>query len=220
MRFTQWLYLKENKLYQPNSNSVIVGVEHGQPINIDEASLNKIQDLARYGTYFEGDYPEEMVKSFISRYLPDTHLASWEPPKHTIPEISSVAISLFGGETNVIVKQVSHNPQLSIRDNLLQNSNEWHGSVNEEILDKILQIANLQRQAQQPCTSENFYKFHTLGHNLMFNQWTCNSSNNPLQALQAQANKIRDQHLLQMVNKGGVFFVGHNHIDCIKNLLH
>lgn len=220
MKFSYWLNLLENNIFQLTPYSLIIGVEHNKPISVAESDLNKIQELSKKGIYFEGNYPEEVVKNFISKYLPQTHMASWEPPKLLIPEICSVAISLFGVNTNDIIHKIKHNSKMSIRDNLLASSREWHGAVKSEVLDKILQLANLQDLANKPCSNENFYKLHQTGYQIMFDGWTCNSKNNPLQALQEKANSIRNRYLIQMMNKGGIFFVGRNHIDCIRSLLH
>lgn len=190
----------------------IIGVDHGKTINIDDASMLEVQKrfMPSRLVWHEGKNAEPVVLEFVGRHLPGAKMRSWEP---VLPRMPSLAIDLFGGTKEAILRQIeshrAYDPGNSIIDNLLATQKNWRdgnpATVTE--LKSLLSDSGLDRYAGLDMS--NFGQFHRDGFRLM---WKSGSTS--LSGLAEMANKARQERIKDLAQRhGGVFFAGRDHLE-------
>jgi hypothetical protein len=125
-------------------------------------------------------------------------------------------LDTFGGDFKELLKQMGTIPQSkTILQVLALKSNSFmydgHSESEASFRELINRSKNKQliSQSTSICTKESLASFHALGGNLSFEK-----KSEPLYKIQIQGNLNRGIGLRKLAEKkGGLFFVGHSHID-------
>jgi murein DD-endopeptidase MepM/ murein hydrolase activator NlpD len=208
-----------------NPNTVIVGQQHGRPLELSPKILKKVQAIAaQHGAWYEGNGTDQgYTKGQIDRYV-----GSWDD------EVAKTANSndpkwlyvLFANvDENNRVQQVGIDPNDTIFNRLLDTAkdNSFQGiGYTSQALQKFLQIASegkydFLKMSQRPATQKNLTRFLKAGEALM---WPSNWEQYPNKAgkiAKAATVDVRDQYLA--TRKAGVYVVGAGHLKAVKNIL-
>ena len=207
-----------------NPNTVIVGQQHGQPLELSPNTLKKIQTIAaKHGAWYEGNGTDRgYTKGQIDRYV-----GSWDD------EVAKTANSndpkwiyvLFANvDENNRVQRVGVDPNDTIFNRLLDTAkdNSFQGiGYTSQALQKFLQMASegkydFLKMSQQPATQENLTRFLKAGEALM---WPSNWEQYPNRAgkiAKAATVDVRDQYLA--TRKAGVYVTGSGHLKAVQNI--
>ena len=192
---------------------VIIGVDHGQPILLKNKDLDQVLAVLRTSgkVWIEGIEAEAVVADFIRKYLPRAQMLSWEP-SHDTPLI----LNLFGGETDIILDQISWDSNFDSRkniiDNLVATQASWHDGIviNKQDIQKLLRLENMEADSMK--SFDHFESFHRKGFRLTWESGGTAFSKLAAAANQARIDSIKDK----MERFGGVFFAGSSHLDEIN----
>lgn len=196
---------------------VIIGVDHEQPISLKDKDLDKVLEVfsTNKNVWIEGMEPEFVVADFIEEHLPNARIRSWEPTK-PLSKMTALILSLFGGETDALVRQVSEdssfNPTRNILDNLIATQASWYEgpAITKQDISKLLSFEGMESDGMKPFDS--FESFHRKGFDL-----TWESGETAFSKLANVANEARVANIKKlMASVGGVFFAGYSHLDVIN----
>lgn len=199
---------------------IIVGVNHEQPIALSNKDLDKVLDVysTNKNVWIEGMEPEPVVSDFIEEHLPNARIRSWEPTK-PLSKMTALILSLFGGETEAIVRQItddsSYDSNASILDNLLATQASWYEgpAITKQDISKLLSLEGMNADSLQPVS--NLARFHQKGFDL-----TWESGETRFSKLAEVANQARVVNIKRLMEKeGGVFFAGASHLDVINEVV-
>ena len=224
-------------------NFIVIGVMHGTKIILPRKKeleiIQKAQQLANKGIWFEGDFVEPPVQQFVEKHLGNQPMKSFEPSAEKMRAKAPFTqhYTLFGGNPATMaynIQSTGYDPSKTILDNLLAMQNHWQGwgaKVNPNELLKMIKMSlhpssqradpnarQLVKLAHSIGTPENLQKFLELGHKIM---WPSNwqSGENPLNRMALSANRVRDEHIADIIrNQGGVYFIGSSHIDLLGSI--
>jgi hypothetical protein len=207
-----------------NPNTVIVGQQHGQPLELPPKTLKKVQAIAaKHGAWYEGNGTDRSyTKGQIDRYV-----GSWDD------EVAKTANSndpkwlyvLFANvDENNRVQRVGVDPNDTIFNRLLDTAkdNSFQGiGYTSQALQKFLQMASegkydFLKMSQQPATQKNLTRFLKAGEALM---WPSNWEQYPNKAgkiAKAATVDVRDQYLA--TRKAGVYVTGSGHLKAVQNI--
>lgn len=196
---------------------IIVGVNHEQPIALSNKDLDKVLDVYRTNknVWIEGMEPESVVSDFIEEHLPNAHIRSWEPTK-PLNKMTALILSLFGGETEAIVRQITedsnYDPSASILDNLIATQASWYEgpAITKQDISKLLSLEGMNAYSLQSVS--NLARFHQKGFDLTWESGATKFSKLADAANQARVANIKTL----MADVGGVFFAGASHLDVIN----
>ena len=207
-----------------NPNTVVVGQEHGQPLELSPDTLKKVQAIAaKHGAYYEGNGTDRAyTKGQIDRYV-----GSWddEVAKTASPNDPKWLYVLFANvDENNRVQRVGVDPKDTIFNRLLAGAqdNSFQGiGYTAQALQKFLQMASegkydFVKMSQQPATQENLTRFLKAGEALM---WPSNWEQYPNRAgkiAKAATVDVRDQYLA--TRKAGVYVTGSGHLKAVQNI--
>jgi hypothetical protein len=195
---------------------VIIGVDHEHPISLKDKDLDNVLEVfsTNKNVWIEGMEPEFVVSNFIEEHLPDAHVRSWEPTK-PLSKMTALILSLFGGDTEAIVRQVSEDssfdPTSNILDNLIATQASWYEgpAITKQDIQKLLSLQQMESNGVKPFDA--FESFHQKGFDL-----TWESGETSFSKLANVANEARVENIKKlMANTGGVFFAGYSHLDVI-----
>lgn len=221
--------LKENnKIDQViflNKDTVIVGQEHGHPVNLSTNVLKKVQEIAaKHGAWYEGNGRDrEFTRDIIKKWK-----GSWDDIvakniKGYPPEFLYV---LFANvDANNRVDMIGENSKQSIFDQILKNQKQntyfTDRTYNAGTLKKFLQMVSQNgydfvKMSEQPATRENITKFLKTGESLM---WPSNWADypNPAGKVALRATTPRDKFLANA--PPGAYFTGSGHLVDVGKLL-
>lgn len=196
---------------------VIIGVDHEQPISLKDKDLDKVLEVfsTNKNVWIEGMEPEFVVADFIEEHLPNARIRSWEPTK-PLSKMTALILSLFGGETDAIVRQVSDDssfdPTKNILDNLIATQASWYEgpAITKQDIQKLLSLQQMESDGMK--SFDAFESFHRKGFDL-----TWESGETAFSKLANMANEARVENIKRlMTNAGGVFFAGYSHLDVIN----
>ena len=207
-----------------NPNTVVVGQEHGQPLELSPDTLKKVQAIAaKHGAYYEGNGTDRSyTKGQIDRYV-----GSWddEVAKTASPNDPIWLYVLFANvDANNRVQRVGVDPKDTIFNRLLatakDNSFQSIGYTSQA-LQKFLQMSSegkydFVKMSQQPATQENLTRFLKAGEALM---WPSNWEQYPNRAgkiAKAATVDVRDQYLA--TREAGVYVTGSGHLKAVQNI--
>ena len=207
-----------------NPDTVVVGQEHGQPLELSPDTLKKVQAIAaKHGAYYEGNGTDRSyTKGQIDRYV-----GSWddEVAKTASPNDPKWLYVLFANvDENNRVQRVGVDPKDTIFNRLLAGAqdNSFQGiGYTAQALQKFLQMASegkydFVKMSQQPATQENLTRFLKAGEALM---WPSNWEQYPNRAgkiAKAATVDVRDQYLA--TRKAGVYVTGSGHLKAVQNI--
>jgi hypothetical protein len=207
-----------------NPNTVVVGQEHGQSLELSPDTLKKVQAIAaKHGAYYEGNGTDRSyTKGQIDRYV-----GSWddEVAKSASPNDPKWLYVLFANvDENNRVQRVGVDPKDTIFNRLLAGAqdNSFQGiGYTAQALQKFLQMASegkydFVKMSQQPATQENLTRFLKAGEALM---WPSNWEQYPNRAgkiAKAATVDVRDQYLA--TRKAGVYVTGSGHLKAVQNI--
>ena len=207
-----------------NPDTVVVGQEHGQPLELSPDTLKKVQAIAaKHGAYYEGNGTDRSyTKGQIDRYA-----GSWddEVAKTASPNDPKWLYVLFANvDENNRVQRVGVDPKDTIFNRLLAGAqdNSFQGiGYTAQALQKFLQMASegkydFVKMSQQPATQENLTRFLKAGEALM---WPSNWEQYPNRAgkiAKAATVDVRDQYLA--TRKAGVYVTGSGHLKAVQNI--
>ena len=207
-----------------NPDTVVVGQEHGQPLELSPDTLKKVQAIAaKHGAYYEGNGTDRSyTKGQIDRYA-----GSWddEVAKTASPNDPKWLYVLFANvDENNRVQRVGVDPKDTIFNRLLAGAqdNSFQGiGYTAQALQKFLQMASegkydFVKMSQQPATQENLTRFLKAGEDLM---WPSNWEQYPNKAgkiAKAATVDVRDQYLA--TRKAGVYVTGSGHLKAVQNI--
>lgn len=199
---------------------IVVGVNHEQPISLSSKDLDKVLDVynTNKNVWIEGMEPEPVVSYFIEEHLPNAHIRSWEPTK-PLSKMTALILSLFGGETEAIVRQItddgSYDSNASILDNLLATQASWYEgpAITKQDISKLLNLEGMLADSLQSVS--NLARFHQKGFDL-----TWESGETRFSKLAEVANQARVANIKALMSDvGGVFFAGASHLDMINEVV-
>jgi len=207
-----------------NPNTVVVGQEHGQPLELSPDTLKKVQAIAaKHGAYYEGNGTDRSyTKGQIDRYA-----GSWddEVAKTASPNDPKWLYVLFANvDENNRVERVGVDPKDTIFNRLMDSAqdNSFQGiGFTALALKKFLSMASegkydFVKMSQQPATQENLTRFLKAGEALM---WPSNWEQYPNRAgkiAKAATVDVRDQYLA--TRKAGVYVTGSGHLKAVQNI--
>lgn len=206
-----------------NKSYIILGEDHVNTVFIQdypkllEKYLTTLQLLAHTKKiWLEGSTtPEKSVQSFLTSNKIVGNFDSWESDIALEP-LETLLLDLFGGYFNTIFKQIGiTQSEKSILSVIVENSSNFQDTGKSVPLTLFVELFKLARNSELnklsilPYNRTNFKKFHDLGQNLAFE-----TKSSPLYKLQLAPN-IKRGKLLKKVceSKGGVYFVGADHIN-------
>lgn len=208
-----------------NDDTVIVGQDHGHPVNLSPETLKKVQDIiAKHGAYYEGDGKDrEFVKDIVTDWQ-----GSWDdivakniagyPPEFLYVLFSNV-------DANHRVEMIGENPDVSIFNQILrkQKTNtyfpdrKYDASTLVKFLKMISQPGyDFVEMSKQSATTENVRKFLKTGEELM---WPSNWEEypNPAGKVALKATTPRDNFLANA--PPGAYFTGSGHLVDVRKKL-
>jgi GNAT superfamily N-acetyltransferase len=207
-----------------NPDTVVVGQEHGQPLELSPDTLKKVQAIAaKHGAWYEGNGTDRSyTKGQIDRYA-----GSWddEVAKTASPNDPKWLYVLFANvDENNRVKRVGVDPKDTIFNRLMDSAqdNSFQGiGFTALALKKFLSMASegkydFVKMSQQPATQENLTRFLKAGEDLM---WPSNWEQYPNKAgkiAKAATVDVRDQYLA--TRKAGVYVTGGGHLKAVQNI--
>ena len=210
-----------------NSDTVIVGQEHGKKLKLSPEIAKKVKDIAkRHGAWYEGNGMDRKLTAGII----DDYKGSWDD------DLLSPAIKgypapflyvLFSNikENDTVEGKIGFDPESTIFDRILdtQPSTNYFPDrqFDAETLQKFLQAVSegkydFVRMSQAPATESNVRKFFTQGERLMFpNNW----EEYPYRAgrVAKSVNDLRDKFLAS--RKRGVYVAGSDHLRAVQQFL-
>ena len=207
-----------------NPNAVIVGQEHGRPLDLSPETLKRVKAIAaKHGAWYEGDGGDRAyTQGQIDRYQ-----GSWddEVAKTASPDDPKWLYVLFANvDENRRIQRVGADSKDTIFNRLLATAsdNSFQGmGFTAQALKKFLAMASegeydFVRMSQQPATQENLAQFFKAGEALM---WPANWEQYPNRAgkiAKAATVGARDQYLAN--RKSGVYVVGSGHLKAVQQL--
>lgn len=207
-----------------NSNAVIVGQEHGKPLDLSPETLKRVKAIAaKHGAWYEGNGADRAyTQGQINRYK-----GSWddEVAETANPNDYKWIYVLFSNvDANDRVQRVGADPKDTIFNRLLATAsdNSYQGiGFTAQALKKFLEMASegkydFFKMSQQPATTENVTQFLKDGEKLM---WPSNWEQYPNRAgkiAKAATVNARDQYLV--TRKAGVYVVGSGHLKAVQQL--
>jgi len=207
-----------------NSNTVIVGQDHGKSLNLSPETLKKVQAIAaKHGAWYEGNGTDRAY----TRGIIDKYEGSWDDgvAKTADPNDPKWLYVLFANvDANNRVQRVGINPKSTIFNQLLSTAkdNSYQGiGFTSKALEKFLSMSSegqydFVEMSQLPATEENLTKFLKAGESLM---WPTNWEQYPNRAgkiAKAATVDVRDQYLA--TRKAGVYVVGSGHLKAVQNI--
>lgn len=207
-----------------NPNAVIVGQEHGRPLDLSPETLKRVKAIAaKHGAWYEGDGGDRAY----TRGQIDSYKGSWddEVAKTASPDDPKWLYVLFANvKENRRIQRVGADPKDTIFNRLLVTAkdNSFQGmGFTAQALKKFLMMTSegeydFVRMSQQPATQENLAQFFKAGESLM---WPANWEQYPNRAgkiARAATVGARDQYLAN--RKSGVYVVGSGHLKAVQQL--
>jgi len=207
-----------------NPNTVIVGQQHGQPLELSPETLKKVQAIAaQHGAWYEGNGADRAyTRGVIDRYVGsfDDEVAKTASPN----DPKWIYVLFANVDANNRIQRVGVDPKDTIFNRLMVTAqdNSFQGmGFTASALEKFLSLASegkydFVKMSQQPATEENLTQFLKAGEALM---WPSNWEQYPNRAgkiARAATVDTRDQYLA--TRKAGVYVVGAGHLKAVQNI--
>jgi hypothetical protein len=207
-----------------NPNTVIVGQQHGQPLELSPETLKKVQAIAaQHGAWYEGNGADRAyTRGVIDRYVGsfDDEVAKTASPN----DPKWIYVLFANVDANNRIQRVGVDPKDTIFNRLMVTAqdNSFQGmGFTASALKKFLSLASegkydFVKMSQQPATEENLTQFLKAGEALM---WPSNWEQYPNRAgkiARAATVDTRDQYLA--TRKAGVYVVGSGHLKAVQNI--
>ena len=210
-----------------NSDTVIVGQEHGKKLKLSPEIAKKVKDIAeQHGAWYEGNgMDQKLTRGIIDRYQ-----GSWDDDLLS-PSIKGYPAPflyvLFSNikENDTVEGKIGFDPESTIFDRILDTQpstnyfpdrrfdaatlKKFFQSVSEGLYDFV-------QMSQAPATEQNVRKFFTQGERLMFPD---NWEEYPYRAgrVAKSVNDLRDKFLA--TRKQGVYVAGSDHLRAVQQFL-
>jgi hypothetical protein len=207
-----------------NPNAVIVGQQHGKPLDLSPETLKQVQAIAaKHGAWYEGNGADRAY----TRGVIDRYVGSFddEVAKTASPDDPKWIYVLFANvDANNRVQRVGVDPEQTIFDRLMATAkdNSFQGiGYTEAALKKFLSMCSEGKydfvaMSQQPATKPNLTRFLKAGEALM---WPSNWDQYPNKAgkiARAATVLARDQYLAS--RRAGVYVVGNGHLKAVQDI--
>jgi len=207
-----------------NPNAVIVGQQHGKPLDLSPETLKQVQAIAaKHGAWYEGNGADRAY----TRGVIDRYMGSFddEVAKTASPDDPKWIYVLFANvDANNRVQRVGVDPEQTIFDRLMATAkdNSFQGiGYTEAALKKFLSMCSEGKydfvaMSQQPATKPNLTRFLKAGEALM---WPSNWDQYPNKAgkiARAATVLARDQYLAS--RRAGVYVVGSGHLKAVQDI--
>ena len=195
------------KYYSPRPGLTFVGQEHGASVTLP----SDIRAAAgKYGAYYEGTGGDK---------LPDVkYKGSWDDAAaKSVKGYPSEFLYTIFTNTDVNKQKEALPSNGTIFDSLLKNQDKFgyfkDRKFDSKTLSTFLQNMGPEflQEAQRPASKENVAAFLDRGENLMWN-----ADDTPARQMANKANESRQRWLLSQPQ--GVYFVGSDHLEDLKNL--
>jgi hypothetical protein len=207
-----------------NPNTVIVGQQHSQPLELSPETLKKVQAIAaQHGAWYEGNGADRAyTRGVIDRYVGsfDDEVAKTASPN----DPKWIYVLFANVDANNRIQRVGVDPKDTIFNRLMDTAqdNSFQGiGFTDSALKKFLSMASegkydFVKMSQLPATQENLTRFLKAGEALM---WPSNWEQYPNRAgkiARAATVDTRDQYLA--TRKAGVYVVGAGHLKAVQDI--
>lgn len=209
-----------------NDRTAIVGITHGQKLELSPDTANKVKAIAaEYGAWYEGNGMDTpYTKGIIDEYR-----GSWEDDllnKSIKGYPYEFLFVLFANikENDTIRGKIGFDPSVTIFDRILKTQRSINYFVDRTFtantLTQFLEAVSDEKHdfiemSKKPATEKNVTEFFELGSAL---SWPSNWDQYPYNAgkVAERANLVRDEFLAS--RKSGVYVTGGGHLIAISKL--